>query len=86
VSEIGPSSIWAVVPAETVRRRDLAPTVNISARIRDWPPARRRAVFAALKTDQPDIAELVIRFHKNFGPLQLELDPGTAGRVLGEVE
>ena len=80
----GPNTIWAIVPAERAARRDLPRTINISARIRDLPTTQRRDVFERLKTDQPDIAELVTNFHNTFGPLQLELDPETAGRVLGE--
>jgi len=58
-------------PWPFVRAHDRPRMVNVSRAIQDLSPQQRRAIFDALKRQQP-------------GPLKLYLDPQTAERVLGE--
>lgn len=56
--------------------------INISERIRDLPQAERRAVFARLKAQHPDIAAMLERIYQHCGRIELELDEATAASVL----
>lgn len=71
-------------PWPFVRAHDRPRMVNVSRAIQDLSPQQRRAIFDALKRQQPEIAALAVAMNATFGPLKLYLDPQTAERVLGE--